>query len=102
MKASLLVLLLLLLPAVYGATLHGVVYDSHLNPVKDVTLLINTTPQQSYVAKQGSYFFYAPVGTFKITAEKYNEHELLFLHYETLFTLAHAMATSRISSFRAL
>ncbi|MDO8480249.1 MAG: hypothetical protein Q7S65_00370 [Nanoarchaeota archaeon] len=83
MKASLL-LFLFLMPVAYGATLHGVVYDSAYTLVNDVTLVINTTPQQSYVAKSGGYFFYAPVGVFAITAEKYYQRELLFSHKEVV------------------
>ncbi|MBS3106435.1 hypothetical protein J4419_02115 [Candidatus Woesearchaeota archaeon] len=82
MKAGLLFLLLALLPVAYAATLHGAVYDSSYTLVKDVTLTINTTPKQSYLAKTGAYFFFAPQGFFEITAEKYYQRELLFSHQE--------------------
>ena len=71
-------LLLLFLGFSEAATLHGTVYDSSLNMIKNVQLQINTTPKQSHISKNGLYFFYVPVGTYEITAEKYYQKQLIY------------------------
>ncbi len=61
---------LMALPFVMAATLQGMVYDSHLNAEEDVLVEINTTPQQKYLAKQGTYQFTVPAGEYTLTARK--------------------------------
>jgi uncharacterized membrane protein len=73
-----LVAMLVLAPAVFGATLHGAVYDSSLNIVEDVQLEINTTPKQNHISKNGLYFFNVPLGTFEITVEKFYQKQLIY------------------------
>ncbi len=71
-------ILALALDFVSAATLHGSIYDSSYKLLKDVRLEINTTPKQHHVSKNGLYFFYVPLGTYEITAEKYYQKELAY------------------------
>ena len=70
--------LLILSNLVYSATLHGSVYDNSYNLLKDVQIEINTTPKQSHISKNGVYFFYIPLGTYEITAERYIQKQLAY------------------------
>ncbi|NOZ81073.1 MAG: hypothetical protein GXP63_05350 [DPANN group archaeon] len=69
-KRGLLVLgvLLLLFPLVRGATVGGAIYDLSLEPLKDVVVTINSTPKQTYVAKEGIYAFEVSEGSYLIEA----------------------------------
>lgn len=80
MKARFLLffVVLLVVNSVYAATLHGAVYDSSLNLIKNAQLEINTTPKQSHISKNGVYFFYVPLGTYEITAERYYQKRLVY------------------------
>ncbi len=62
------ILLLLLLPGVFAATLHGNVYDVDFNLLKDVVVKIDTVPEQTLVSKDGSYSFEVPNGDHSLTA----------------------------------
>ncbi len=72
MLKKLILLIILLAPAASAATIHGNVYDYSLNLIKDAMVEIDTTPQQVIVAKDGSYSFNVPVGSYTITASKEN------------------------------
>ena len=78
------VLVLLLVPFSFGATIHGAVYDADYNLITDVQLNINSTPKQSHISKNGAYFFFVPLGTYEITAEKFFQKELIFSANNTI------------------
>ncbi|MBU0461293.1 MAG: hypothetical protein KJ574_01770, partial [Nanoarchaeota archaeon] len=66
-KSFLLILaLVLLVPFTYATTLHGTIYDLELTPVENALVEIDTQPPQRYLAKDGSYSFEVPKGTFTI------------------------------------
>lgn len=62
----LLMIFLLLLPQVYAASISGTVYDFSLEVVDDAVVMINTTPEQTIVAKNGKYSFDVGVGSYEI------------------------------------
>lgn len=64
----LLTLLLFAVPAVQGATVAGAIYDLSLNPLEDVVVRINTTPVQTYVAKENIYAFEVSEGSYVMHA----------------------------------
>lgn len=70
MKAGMVVILLLILPAAYAATLEGNVYDIELSKVEKAVITINTTPKQVFVAWQGSYSLEVPPGSYQLVAEE--------------------------------
>lgn len=59
---------LLILPSVLGVTIHGTVYDFGLNLLPNTVVEINSTPRQLMVAKDGSYSFSVPAGTYSLHA----------------------------------
>jgi uncharacterized membrane protein len=61
-----------------AATIKGTAYDPDLRPMKDVVLEINTTPVQKYVAKDGSFLFSLPIGTYNISATFETQTEVFF------------------------
>jgi uncharacterized membrane protein len=63
---------------VSSATLHGAIYDDSYNLLKNVELVINTSPKQNHISKNGLYFFNVPLGTYEINAEKYYQKELIY------------------------
>jgi len=65
-------LTLLLLPIVHAATISGSVYDFSLNTVEAI-VSIDSTPKQTMVAKDGSYSFTLPHGSYTLTAESNGE-----------------------------
>ena len=62
------ILLILVSNIVFAATIEGSIYDIELNEIKDVVVEINTTPKQSFVSKDGTYYFDVSVGDYLITA----------------------------------
>lgn len=66
-KEVLVLILLLALPTAFCAEIHGVVYDFELERT-DAVVEINTIPKQTMVAKNGSYSFQVPVGSYKLYA----------------------------------
>ena len=60
-KIFLLIILLLAADSVFGATIHGTVYDLNLDMVENTRVEIYTIPKQHYVAKEGVYSFSVPV-----------------------------------------
>lgn len=71
MKLSALILPILLILAsslVFAASIEGTIYDIELNTVKNAVVEIDTTPRQSFVSKNSTYFFDVPVGEYTITA----------------------------------
>jgi len=63
-----LIFLLLAVPYSLAATIHGTVYDMELNKAENAIVKVNTVPEQTYVAKDGSYSFNIPNGDYKIEA----------------------------------
>jgi len=60
--------LILLAPLFLGATIHGTIYDLDLSIQEDSIVSITTQPPQTFVAKDGSYSFAVPPGTYHISA----------------------------------
>ncbi len=69
------VIFIVLAASLHAATLKGTIYNSQLNPEKDVLLEINTQPIQKYLAKDGTYQFTLTPGDYTLTAQK-NEIEI--------------------------
>ncbi len=61
---------------VYGATIHGTIYDFSLIKVKNIIIEINTQPIQRQISIDGSYSFDVPAGSYNITA-KTTDNEVL-------------------------
>jgi|TARA_Y100000310_G_scaffold176489_2_gene176619 uncharacterized membrane protein len=61
-------LLLLSIPSIYAATVQGNIYDMNLMLAKDAIVKVNSVPEQTYVAKDGSYSFTLPIGNYVIKA----------------------------------
>ena len=55
--------------AVIAATIYGNIYDLSLSKVLGASVEVNTTPQQYFVSKDGSYSFDVPNGFYTIKAE---------------------------------
>lgn len=70
-KLILLMTFLVLLDSCLAATIHGTVYDEGLDVVKDAIVEVDSTPKQREVAKDGTYSFTLPEGTYTITI-RYN------------------------------
>ncbi len=68
------IIFLVLLPCVSGAEIFGTAYHwESFEPVRNALITINTTPPQSYVARDGSYLFNVEAGFYKISARYYSE-----------------------------
>ena len=67
-----LALVLLMVPPIFGATLHGNIYDVNLNKVNNVIVVIDTVPQQQYLAKDGTYSFEVAKGDYTLAAKNGN------------------------------
>jgi len=59
---------LLILPSVLGVTIHGTVYDFGLTRLTNTIVEIDTSPKQQMVAKNGTYSFSVPTGTYTLKA----------------------------------
>lgn len=66
--SMLLILILLVMPFAYAATIYGTIYDLILEPEANVFVEINTIPKQTVVAKTGEYSFNVPEGNYIIYA----------------------------------
>ncbi len=53
-------------------SIEGTVYDYNLESVENVIIEINTSPSQQYLAKDGSYKFEVPEGSYILKASKGN------------------------------
>ncbi|MBN2101256.1 MAG: hypothetical protein JW716_00095 [Candidatus Aenigmarchaeota archaeon] len=56
-----------------AATVHGKIYTMELEPALDVIIRINTTPQQTFISKDGFYSFEIPEGKYSIEAVMQSE-----------------------------
>ncbi|MDD3175564.1 MAG: hypothetical protein PHU51_03735 [Candidatus Nanoarchaeia archaeon] len=72
MKLMPLILLLLLIPLVSGATITGTIYDLSFNKVSTAVVSINTDPIQTMVPQNGKYSFTVPPGEYLIEAKQYD------------------------------
>ena len=63
--------LILLIPIVHSATIHGTIYDFSLDKAKDIRVEIDTEPRQFYISKNGSYAFNVPNGAYEVEAKQY-------------------------------
>jgi len=57
-----------MLPAVFGVTIHGTVYDFGLNKLPNSVVEINSSPRQQMVAKDGTYSFNVVPGAYELHA----------------------------------
>jgi uncharacterized membrane protein len=77
-----LLILLLSLPLAYAAQIYGTLYSwETFEPLNDVVVEINTTPEQVLVSRDGSYSFSVPDGSYLLRA-RYYENNLLKLEAE--------------------
>jgi len=81
MKQTVLFLFILIMVSsvASAATVHGAIFNEDLQQITDVQLVINTTPKQNHVSKNGAYFFFAPVGTYEITAERSYQNQTVYI-----------------------
>ena len=63
---------------VNAATVYGNIYDLSLSKVSGASVEVNTTPQQYFVSKDGSYSFDIPNGFYVIKAELRNNGIVAF------------------------
>ncbi|MEW5896285.1 MAG: hypothetical protein AB1668_01205 [Nanoarchaeota archaeon] len=69
-KAALVLIIFVFLAVDASATiLKGNIYDSKLELESNVLVGVNTTPQQKYLSKDGTYLFELPPGRYVLTAE---------------------------------
>lgn len=67
------------------ATIHGVAYEwNTFSPLKNTILWVNSTPEQSIVAKYGVYSFELPDGCYLITASCFEDEELIYYGENTI------------------
>lgn len=52
-----------------SVVIKGFVYDLELNKMKDVILEINSSPEQTYISKDGYYFFEVSKGKYSLSAK---------------------------------
>ncbi|MFH0978306.1 MAG: hypothetical protein V1837_03305 [Candidatus Woesearchaeota archaeon] len=67
-KWCLAIFLVLLMPYSYAANVHGTVYDLDLRPAKDAVITVDSVPLQTLIAKDGTFSFNLPVGSYLLTA----------------------------------
>lgn len=77
MRIAFIVLVALLVPVVYGATIHGTVYDFELKPARNAVVEINTVPKQVIVAKEAFYSLTVPAGSYTIDARLLSQKEVV-------------------------
>ncbi len=63
-----LLLFLLILPLAHAATLQGAIYNEEFDLQANVLVEIDTTPEQKFLSKQGTYNFDIPPGSYTLTA----------------------------------
>lgn len=71
-------LFILLITSVEGATIYGSIYDLTINKINNVVVEIDSTPNQRFVAVNGTYQFEVSNGNFKITTFYHNKDGSLF------------------------
>jgi len=71
------VMLLLLIDTALAATIHGTVYDLNLEKKSNSIVAVDTVPEQTYVAKEGTYSFELSPGEYTVEAGYYENNELI-------------------------
>jgi len=62
-----------------AATIHGTVYEwDSFKPLKNSVIVINSTPEQSFVATDAKYSFNLTPGTYLITANYFEENTIIY------------------------
>ena len=87
MKSKILLIVfvaLFLIPSISAATIHGAVYDSDIEIVNGVIVTINTVPEQTAVASDGSYSFEVGPGEYVISFEYFENNELVYSSEEEI------------------
>jgi uncharacterized membrane protein len=79
---KLLLLLILCMPLVSAATLHGSVYDLDFEIVENAIVEVNSEPMQSMITKDGSYSFELNPGDYILEAKYYIDQELISSTFE--------------------
>ncbi len=78
-------MLILLLTPVGAAVIHGTVYSwETLKPLPKAIVVINTTPEQRMVTRNGSYRFVVPPGSYVIKAYYYKNGRLVLYDEENV------------------
>jgi uncharacterized membrane protein len=68
-----------------AATIHGTVYEwSSFEPLSNVVVKINSTPEQSVVAADSEYSFNLTPGTYQITANYFKGDDLVYTTEENV------------------
>ena len=72
-----------------AATIHGTVYEwNSFKPIDNSLIEINSTPEQSLVAKDAKYSFNLTPGTYLITANYFEENTLVYTAKEEVIVTA--------------
>ncbi|ADC64854.1 conserved hypothetical protein [Ferroglobus placidus DSM 10642] len=78
-------LFLLLIKLSSAAIIEGKVYSwENFEPLSNVIVEINTTPEQKILSKDGSYSFNVTPGSYKIVAKYYEDGELVMMAEENV------------------
>jgi len=83
-KIIFILLVFLLAPIAYGATLYGTVYSFDLIKLENVKVELNTTPIQRDITENGSYSFIVQSGIYELKAEQYEDGILIAESKETI------------------
>lgn len=67
---TLVTLITLMAGTASAATITGTVYDYSLEPVPGAIVTVNTTPEQTLVARDGTYKLHLPTGTYNLSVNK--------------------------------
>ena len=104
MKTVLVYILLFLffLPIVSAATITGTVYDYSLSVATDIKIEVDSSPRQLIVAKEGSYSFTVPHGSYIITATQSGDGEITSAARENISVVDEGTYTLDLILFPAL
>ncbi len=70
--------LLILAQGVLGARVSGSIYDLDLAKMENVIVEVDTSPKQTFIAKDGDYDFNIPRGSYVISARYLEEGEIVY------------------------
>ncbi|MBW2983014.1 carboxypeptidase regulatory-like domain-containing protein [Candidatus Woesearchaeota archaeon] len=79
-----LLLIILMTGTASAATITGTVYNYNLEPVPGAIVTANTTPEQTLVARDGTYRLHLPAGTYRLSVNKVMEGGLKQHHNTTI------------------
>jgi len=69
---------------VNGATIHGTIYDSDIEILEGGVITINTIPEQTAVALDGSYSFEVNIGSYLVKFEYFENNDLIYFFEEEI------------------